>query len=1029
MIRNRLKPKQLAFATCMLMLFQGPAFAAECAHEEILPNRACSLDAPAVPEKDGELAGRRRLALVVGVGEYKNHPRPTNLAGPPTDADRMYRLLTDPVGGFGFPKGNVCLLKNSEASLAAFEKAFEDSLVKRAQDGDVVVVFFAGHGSQARDGNGDEPDQKDETLMLWDARSGDVPDLVDDKLNMMLGRLFKKMNSDGSQEREQNVTVILDSCNSGTATRGGENTTAQTRYFDTSRETLDLRAGIPVASPGSAQWDGEDLPGLNFISAAVDGTAAKESKSLKEGFFTTALIQVLRDSAGTALTYDQLQRRLDPLVAARSDQKVQVQGGRTNLKVFGASTIQRPTGYFVSAIRLKGNDGSHAPKRMLDLKGTPLPGWSAGAQVRIYNLPGTPGAATTMSDLNDPTKAKATGVVTAMNGVEGATVDIADKETAQNKARLESLQLGDIAMLALPGKDSVTLTARFAPPGKPGAITPDRAKRIIDAIAANLDLQNTVQVLKAKDKGTEVWTLSQGSDGNLQLFDAFGVLRSSYAFKDPVEEPAKVARNLGQHARQKALLLVKGEAGTEFKNDQTLQVQVVPLKKGLNADCDKAAERWDSTKYPAGSVKVEIPLDVCWQVRVRLADDAPKIPLYVGGVFMTADGGIDGFPSPARKEQQFITLEPGKTLEYTFKMTKRSAPPLKARDHLLVFGTREQVKWSDLTEPAATRGPGIGLQGALAAYLGGTRGADDVEVTEPNTWTSSHVALVTVANSGFKDSLAQEKSDKREFTLPHYDIREQLPANTNSALYKLLYMTAELTHRYESQQGTDGAHYNKDHVGRWEKLSDEENLDIGIECSRAIWYAFTRSGLQYNKGVAKNLKIPADVNKRGSPLSTWDMVDEKSAFLTEIAHQGKLGKSAMRDQFNSCIGDPELRPGDVLVYRRLKTSTKNDGHVVMVIDPEKSIAWGSHAFDSSAILSKDKTAQMDVGVEYQRILRAKSGQNEKWGAWDKSDMVRVECWRHKQITQEWEASPMNRPGTFNLSKPLIFGALNASKTL
>ncbi|HEX8438412.1 hypothetical protein, partial [Archangium sp.] len=236
--------------------------------------------------------------------------------------------------------------------------------------------------------------------------------------------------------------------------------------------------------------------------------------------------------------------------------------------------------------------------------------------------------------------------------------------------------------------------------------------------------------------------------------------------------------------------------------------------------------------------------------------------------------------------------------------------------------------------------------------------------------------------------------------------------------YKLLVMTAQLTNRYESDKGTDGSYYDQDHIGRWEKLSDEENLDIGIDCSRSIWYAFTRSGLQYNKGMAKNPKVARSVNQKGSYLSTWDMVDEKSAFLDQIAPQGKIGKSPMRDQFQSCKDDTALRPGDVLVYRRLKNPEgKTDGHVVMVIDPKKSVAWGSHAFDSSAMLSKDKTAVPDVGVEYQRILRAKSGQKETWGAWDKSDMVRVECWRHKQLAKEWDQAPMNRPGSFDLSQP------------
>ncbi|HEX8437375.1 caspase family protein, partial [Archangium sp.] len=732
---------------------------------------ACSFDAPAVVEQEGEFKGRRRLALVVGVGKYKNAPKPPNLVGPPKDADRMYKLLTDPVEGMGFPKNNVCLLKDSDATLANFEKAFDQGLVKRAQDGDVVVVYFAGHGSQAKDGNLDEPDLQDETLLLYDSRTNGVPDLVDDKLNQLLGGLYKKMNGENAG-KEQNVTVVLDSCNSGTATRGDENTTTQSRYFDTTKDTLDLRSGIPAASPTGAAWDGEDLPGLSFISAAVDGTPALEMNG--EGVFTTALIQTLRDAGGTSLTYGQLQLRLNPLVAARrSPQKVQVQGSRPDLKVFGASTVQRPASYSVAS-------RVDLTTKRLELKGTPLPGWSRGAQVRIYNLPGTQGPAATLADLKDPKKAKATGVVSEMKGVEGATVELLDKLDETSKARLESIHPGDIAVLYLPGKESVSIRVRLAT-GKPGGIPADRAQLITKALEENPDLKNTVVVSQPKDKFPEEWTLSLNSESKLQLFDPANNLRMTYDTRPKTpEEAAAVARNLGQQARQKALLQVQGEAGDDFKNDKTLQVQLVPVTKG-NAKCAEAAPLWDSERYPAGTAEVELPLTVCYQVRVKLADDAKDIPLYVGGVLLSGDGSITGFPNPA-KEQQFIVLRPGQTREYTFSMVKRAVPPINARDHLLVFGTREQVKWADLTEPAASRGTTSGLQGALAAYMGGgARGAADVEVSDANTWTSSHVSLVSVVNSGFVDSGSEQKTDKREFTLQHYDIREQLPANKDSA--------------------------------------------------------------------------------------------------------------------------------------------------------------------------------------------------------------------------------------------------------
>ncbi|MCP4624595.1 MAG: caspase family protein, partial [bacterium] len=61
-----------------------------------------------------ETNGHRRLALIVGVGRYKNEKVP-DLDGPPNDAERFYSLLTRK-DGYGFPEENVCLLLNEEAS-------------------------------------------------------------------------------------------------------------------------------------------------------------------------------------------------------------------------------------------------------------------------------------------------------------------------------------------------------------------------------------------------------------------------------------------------------------------------------------------------------------------------------------------------------------------------------------------------------------------------------------------------------------------------------------------------------------------------------------------------------------------------------------------------------------------------------------------------------------------------------------------------------------------------------------------------
>ena len=181
-----------------------------CQREDTINKRSLVTRTPEIctPGEAVDTDGHRRLALIVGVGEYKNDNIP-DLKGPPNDARRFYELLTGK-NGYAFPKQNVCLLLNEQATTGEFKQLFDTALVERARENDVVVIFFAGHGSQARDKNGDEPDEWDETLMFHDARTDGIGDLLDDEFNQMLARLYRKTRY---------ITVILDSCNAGTATR------------------------------------------------------------------------------------------------------------------------------------------------------------------------------------------------------------------------------------------------------------------------------------------------------------------------------------------------------------------------------------------------------------------------------------------------------------------------------------------------------------------------------------------------------------------------------------------------------------------------------------------------------------------------------------------------------------------------------------------------------------------------------------------------------------------------------------------
>lgn len=98
-----------------------------------------------------------------------------------------------------------------------------------------------------------------------------------------------------------------------------------------------------------------------------------------------------------------------------------------------------------------------------------------------------------------------------------------------------------------------------------------------------------------------------------------------------------------------------------------------------------------------------------------------------------------------------------------------------------------------------------------------------------------------------------------------------------------------------------------------------------------------------------------------------------------------------------------------LVYR---DAGRKVGHVVMVIDPEKRIAWGSHGWDGNVKeQSSVNPVPVDKGVEYQRIKYKKDSER-----WDRTTMQRVACWRYKQFVTD-AASPGGRPGMAALNEP------------
>lgn len=883
----------------------------------------CRLDAAVVGADGG-----RRLAVLVGVGDYADAAVP-DLAGPKGDVARMYELLTG-ADGYGFPKENVCVLTDAEATGKGVRDALERGLRARLTgDKDVFVFYYSGHGTQVADQTADESDQRDEALVLQDALVTPEGLLVDDEFNGLLAAM---------QATGAHGTVILDSCHSGSATR---DPSGVPRFVELAeRLTLPPASTAAPTTDRAAGFTPAGLGGLVVLTAAIDGTSALERGG--EGLFTKALVATLAEAGTTPLTWAQVAARLPILLAAQNTPQIPWVQGNLGELVFSDTTRVRPLAWHVKAVG-----------ETLAVEGPPLPGFGAGAMARVY--PGT----ATLADFADPARARGVVEIVTADGLHG-TARRTDGGTTP-------FEVGDLVVLLRPGTESRRQDVSLRTSG-PGALPAETATALQAALK---DLPAVNLVTSRSAAAFEVFALA---DGRLAVAGPEGAVRNRL----PAGATADVVHDLELHARQSALRLLRGEGGATMQNDKTLQVRVVP-HGGPSADA----------AFPmvqaAPNTEQVLPLCQDWAIEVTLDPASPERELAVGGVVLFNDGTILGLPM----DGQVRTVTQGGRLELYEAGYLKACPPTGIVEQVVVVGTRpdQPVSWSILSGRSKSTAPGSALQAVLADYLEGTKGVG--RAPEPSTpWTTSVVPVRVEVNPDVRAPAVADSRDTtatREYTVKGFDTRPYTPEDPAHPMARLLEQMAKLS----AWRGSDGAQYAQ-HA--WSKGTDKENLDVGIDCSRSMWFIFTRASLPYVDAAGDGGSTDGTTKYKGY-VSTWKM---------------KKGSPEMSAHFDDCSADPVPRTGDVLVYHGINSKGSPVGHTVMVIDPERFIAWGSHGWDGSTTegspvrtllepplvtpTRSGGTRLNDSGVEFQMTL-----EGHDWQFWDSSKIARTGCWRHRDL--------------------------------
>lgn len=148
-------------------------------------------------------------ALLVGIDAYPSSIPP--LYGCLNDIAAFNVWLKGRAAGGAYQLA-VHTLTDAQATREAVINGFRQ--LGQAGEGDVALFYYSGHGSQQctpPEFWAIEPDHKNETLVLHDSRSPGSWDLADKELAVLIA---------GVAARGAHVVVILDSCHSGSGTRG-----------------------------------------------------------------------------------------------------------------------------------------------------------------------------------------------------------------------------------------------------------------------------------------------------------------------------------------------------------------------------------------------------------------------------------------------------------------------------------------------------------------------------------------------------------------------------------------------------------------------------------------------------------------------------------------------------------------------------------------------------------------------------------------------------------------------------------------
>ncbi|ELU39050.1 mycorrhiza-upregulated peptidase C14 [Rhizoctonia solani AG-1 IA] len=286
-------------------------------------------------------------ALIIGINKYVAN---VHLAAAVPDALSFKEYLTNDLL---VPEEQIKVILDEEATRANIIKAFQDLADpdNKINKDEPIVIYYAGHGSEIdpppdRAANGPKVQCIIPQDTSTDAGIVPIPDFT-------LGTLIHRI----AQQKGNNITLIFDCCHSAGGTRDEID---DARFIDKSKlpklpaspdkDIIDKALGgsRDVVDPASLGLSFEDMGSHVILAACGHAEVAFENGAEKHGYFSSALLKLLRSVQIDSLTYRACMQRLPPL-RTRQPQNPVCEGKHMN-RIFFNAKVQ---GASVSMILIK----------------------------------------------------------------------------------------------------------------------------------------------------------------------------------------------------------------------------------------------------------------------------------------------------------------------------------------------------------------------------------------------------------------------------------------------------------------------------------------------------------------------------------------------------------------------------------------------------------------------------------------------------------------------------------------------------